>query len=896
MNEKALLGIVLFPLLGAIVNGLFGRKAGRETVQTVAVASVAMSFVLAVLSFKNLIGLRATEGDDALISYHVYEWFSLTYLDRPISIPVRFVFDALSGVMTLVVTGIGLLIHIYSCGYMSEEKSYARFFAYLNLFTASMLILILGSSLPLMFVGWEGVGLCSYLLIGFWFETPAYAAAGRKAFVANRIGDFGVLIGMFLLAVAARSFEFDDINRFAREHASVLTSALRLGPPGQPFLAIPGITLATAATLFLFLGCTGKSAQFPLFVWLPDAMAGPTPVSALIHAATMVTSGLYLICRLSPVFALSPTTMAVIAVVGAFTALLGASVGLVQNEIKKILAYSTVSQLGFMFAAVGCGAFAAGFMHVFTHAFFKACLFLGAGSVMHAVGAHGDADIRRLGGLRKYMPSTHWTFGVSCLAIAGVPLFSGFFSKDEILVGALSVNGYFAFAPWLGYAVFGALVLGATMTAFYMFRLYFLTFTGEYRGGPEHHAEPAAAVVAHGHDAHAAHAHDAHAAHDAHHGAEPHESPASMTVPLMILGVGAIFSGYGWVGIVHFDPWAQWLSPALGSIDAHHPHSAPIIALAAGLTAAVVGIGLAYSFYVKGSDVPKRLAEGWPRLHALLMDKWRFDELYDVTILGLSRALARFLAAYDKYVVDGILSELTAQVIKASSFLFTRVQNGMVHAYGASMAVGLLAITFYFMVPHAKPELASESIGLKASLTAEHGRAYEYRWDFDGDGRYDTEWGKLPDVEHEYANADIRELAIVFEAASVVGRREPPEVQGLRLGKSLKLQAGRLGDTWALEADAKPPRVVAEKGGVMIEPNGARVRKNGKLQRTPFKLSRGEYANIGEARLTVTGLVRPRMLVRNAFGMERVHSLELELPKIGPRVQAQVATKIGSAP
>jgi NADH-quinone oxidoreductase subunit L len=880
MHEKALLFIVLFPLMGAIVNGLFGRRAGRPAVHAIAVMSVAVSFGFALFAFAHLYQLRLAHDEEAAIRYTAWEWFSVSIYDRNIPVQVRFVMDALSGVMTLIVTGIGLLIHIYSTGYMSEEKSYARFFAYLNLFMASMLVLVLGSSFPVLFVGWEGVGVCSYLLIGFWFENESYAKAGRKAFVVNRIGDFGVLIGMFILAAVVHSFELERVNEFAREHAGVLTSALRLGPPGQPYLVLSSVSVATAATLFLFLGCTGKSAQLPLYVWLPDAMAGPTPVSALIHAATMVTSGLYLICRLSPLFALAPVSMAVIAVTGACTALLAASVGLVQNDIKKILAYSTVSQLGFMFAAVGCGAFAAGFMHVYTHAFFKACLFLGAGSVMHAVGAHGDADIRTLGGLRKYMPHTHWTFLASCAAIAGVPLFSGFFSKDEILVGALSVDGYFSFAPWLGKVVFAMLVLGATMTAFYMFRLYFLTFSGEFRGGPQHDD--------HGHapDHHDDHAH------------LPHESPFSMTVPLMVLGAGAIVAGYVWVGLAGFEPWVIWLEPALGSIGVEHAHAAPVAAAIGGLTAASVGIWLAWSWYFKASETPARLAQQYPRLHAFLMDKWRLDEFYDATVLAASRMLGRTLAAYDKWVVDGILTEVTSQTIKASSFLFTRVQNGLVHAYGAAMAVGLLAIVFLFIVPRATPEVMPESSGYKATLTADKGLSYEYRWDFEGDGEFDTTWGPEPKVEHEFRPLDIKAYAVVFEAASLgrLGGSPPPEVLPLVPGKSIKLSENQLGPTWQLPAGGALPRVVAQDDEVVIEANGARVRKDGQLVKGSVSVKRGEYVNIGEARLTVTGLVHAKLAVRNAFGMQRVRTLELEVPKIEPRGQARVAGLVGAAP
>ncbi len=881
-DPKLLLGIVLFPLLGAIVNGLFGRNASRQTVHFVAVASVAMSFAIAVVMFRELLLQHAAGEEHVSLSYTAYQWFSLTLRGRPLGIPVRFVMDALSGVMTLVVTGIGLLIHIYSTGYMSEEPSYARFFSYLNLFTASMLILVLGSSLPVMFVGWEGVGVCSYLLIGFWFENGAYAAAGRKAFVANRIGDFGVLMGMFLLASASGSFEFADINHFAHEHAAVLTSALSLGPTGSPYLVISSVSLATVATLFLFLGCTGKSAQIPLFVWLPDAMAGPTPVSALIHAATMVTSGIYLVCRLSPVFVLAPHTMAVIAVTGAVTALVAASVGLVQNDIKKILAYSTVSQLGFMFAAVGCGAFAAGFMHVYTHAFFKACLFLGAGSVMHAVGAHGDADTRTLGGLRKFMPHTRWTFLVSCMAIAGFPFFSGFFSKDEILVGALASSEYFTFAPWLGPTIFGMLFVGATMTAFYMFRLYFRTFSGEYRGGPhhEHHGDE------HGH-------HDDHAEHH-----DPHESPVAMTSALIVLGIGAIFAGYVWVGLAHFEPWVLWLEPVLGTTHIEPAHNLSYVAAGFGLTACLFGWGTAYAWYFKGSETPARLAASFPRVHALLMAKWRIDELYDATILAGSRMLGVVASKFDMYVVDGLLTDLTSNCLKLSSYLFTRVQNGLVHAYGAVMAVGLLAVGAFFVVPHARPAVVGKPDGLTVSFEASRGLAYEYRWDFDGDGKYDTEWDFSPGAKHTFTKAELqRGYVAVLEGAGYGARAEH-----LRLspGDKRELCEQDLGPSWQSADDSTLPIIAADGTGIVVQPNGARVRRvrkdgqDGQAQAPSAKVhvGRGEHVTIGDARLSVTGLVRPRLLVRNAFGLSRTRLLKLMLPEVEERVHAAVVSQL----
>jgi NADH-quinone oxidoreductase subunit L len=796
--------------------------------------------------------------------------------------------DALSGVMTLVVTGIGLLIHIYSTGYMSEEKSFARFFSYLNLFTASMLILVLGSNLPLMFVGWEGVGLCSYLLIGFWWENPAYAAAGRKAFVVNRIGDFGVLIGMFLLVGATGTFEFAEINA----RASSLTQAISL-----PGLVIPTVSVATAATLFLFLGCTGKSAQIPLYVWLPDAMAGPTPVSALIHAATMVTSGLYLICRLSPVFALAPLTMAVIAVTGAATALLAATIGCVQNDIKKVLAYSTVSQLGFMFAGAGCGAFAASFFHVYTHAFFKACLFLGAGSVMHAVGAHGDADIRRLGGLRRYLPKTHWTFLVSCLAIAGVPGFSGFFSKDELLVGALSVGDYLP--AGLGQAVFAALVLAATMTAFYMFRLYFLTFSGEYRGGPEH--EPVlAAAGAHAHDVHAgAHedhaiashaAHDAHAAHDDHGHHEPHESPSSITIPLAILGLGAVIAGYVWIGLAHFEPWVKWLEPALGKLPGEHPHEATVLytAAAAGIAAAVLGIGFAFVKYGRPGLAAPSLTASMSPLHRFVFDKWRIDELYDATILALSRLLGTLSAKIDQVLVDGVLAKLSTAVIQLLGTAATRLQNGLIQTYAAVMVAGVLAVTWWFAVPHPRPEVTSRS-GDEVTLGGAPGLGYSYRWDFEGNGSWDTEWSTDPSTTHTFVETSLRQgfVAVLEPAVYAASLRE----RRLLVGERWQLDASDLGLGWQRDAEkgGSAPVVEVTEEGLVVQPNGARARLNGNnVEDAKVVLKRGEHIDLGRSRLTASGLARPVLYVRNAFGVMRRKSVKLLVPEVTERPAVEV--------
>jgi NADH-quinone oxidoreductase subunit L len=595
-------------------------------------------------------------------------------------------------------------------------------------------------------------------------------------------------------------------------------------------------------------------------------MAGPTPVSALIHAATMVTSGVYLICRLSDVFAVAPATMAVVAVTGTLTALLAATIALVQNNMKRILAYSTVSQLGFMFAAVGCGAFAAGIFHVYTHAFFKACLFLGAGSVMHAVGAHGDADIRELGGLHKYQPRTHWTFALSCAAIAGVPFFSGFFSKDEILVGALSAGGYFAFAPWLGYALFGLLVVAAVMTAFYMFRLFFVTFwNGEYRGGPSHGDE-------HGHH-------------------EPHESPDSMTWPLIILGAGAFGAGYFWVGIFHFEPWVTWLEPSLGSIGTEH--SGAIVAALCGIAAAVVGIYLAWAWYYKpGVEIPRQLAEGAPGVHAFLMDKWRVDEFYDATVLRASRGLGLLSAHFDKNAVDGLLAWVTSQGVRLLSFLFTRIQTGLVHSYGAFMMAGMVVVGWWFLFPHPHVgvhESVEEIAYNPVRLEAGPGLGYQYRWDFNSDGEFETEWEEQLSQSHSFGDDEFEPGAVVV--VDGFGYGVTRKQYRLEPGEALPVCPTLLGD-WRRDDPAfieshphlvgAPPHVAAGERGVVVRPNGARVRVGGARAEEPdeeIQVGPGVELFLGDARLTVVGSVRVTVAVKNAVGFEATDSVRITLQR-----------------
>ena len=511
-----LLLIPLLPLIGFTINAFIGRKLPKSMSGGVACAAILASFAVAAASVWSV----ASGGHT--IEQTVYTWIPSGELQVAFALRL----DQLSSLMILVVTGIGSLIHIYSTGYMHDESDseYARYFAYLNLFAAFMLVLVLGANLPVMFVGWEGVGLCSYLLIGFWFRKPSAADAGKKAFVVNRIGDFGFIIGMLLIYVTWGTFDFVEL---AREVSSAPIET--------------GFGVITIATLLLFVGATGKSAQIPLYVWLPDAMEGPTPVSALIHAATMVTAGVYMIGRNAELFAHAPTTLAIVAGIGAATALMAGTIGLVQNDIKRVLAYSTVSQLGLMFLAMGVGAFAAGIFHLYTHAFFKALLFLGSGAVIHALA--GEQDIRNMGGLKKYLPITYWTFLIGALAIAGVPPLSGFFSKDEILyrtfVGT-EANHYHGYPIlWL----IGAVT--SLLTAIYMFRLVFLTFHGERRTAhPDHpeEAEPAA----HGAPAATAHAHGhGHGGR----GHTPHDAPPSMVIPLVVLAIGSIVAGY--VGIPH---------------------------------------------------------------------------------------------------------------------------------------------------------------------------------------------------------------------------------------------------------------------------------------------------------------------------------------------------------
>jgi NADH-quinone oxidoreductase subunit L len=809
-----LLGVILgLPLLGAFVNGVFGKRIGRDGVRAMGLMAMGAAFLLAVVSFVALHHHAHTLHDAAgnvtrnpRLAWTAWKWLTLSLgeLRGTTTLQVGFAVDPLSSVMMLVVTGVGFLIHLYSSSYMWKDPGFYRFFAYLNLFIFSMLVLILGDSLPMLFVGWEGVGLCSYLLIGFWFDDDKNASAGKKAFIANRVGDFGILVGTAMLLHYTGALDFPGILA----NSNRLMEEVTVWPIGNaPMLGASApikVYAATLCGLALFLGCAGKSAQIPLYVWLPDAMAGPTPVSALIHAATMVTAGVYLICRLSPVFVLSPAAMAVIATTGALTALFAATIGLVQNDIKKVLAYSTVSQLGYMFLGVGVGAFADGFFHVFTHAFFKACLFLGAGSVIHAMHARihdtdASQDMRNMGGLRKHMPITHATYLVSCLAIAGVPLTAGFFSKDEILAktwevtvtGARVSSGNLWHAPeWLGKVLFVLGILGATMTAFYMFRTYFLTFWGEFRGWR---------VVPGWKDPHAGH--HGHDDHDDHHGHDefepgegrehiegpvPHESPWQMTLPLGVLAFFAIAAGYlnakiiGESAHLHALTWLDhWLEPVFrqANLLVKTPpfNTAHAWTLAVpGMLAATFGIGFAYfNYMVKDGEITEKIAEAVPGLHELVLDKWRIDELYEATIIGAVDELASTAVVADKWLIDGLLAKLTSLVVAGLGHALRLLQTGRVQVYSAAMVVGTVGVAAFLYLPHADAAVKGDEGIYK--VKAAGGVGYTFRWDADGDGKPDSQdFGSASEIEVRVEPGKSK--TVVLEVRNAFGRTQRREI------------------------------------------------------------------------------------------------------------------------
>jgi len=630
--------VPLVPFLGFLVNAFLGGRLKRTTVGSVGTVAVALSFLLSVLLFVQVGG-----APEQRIYSSTFDWMRIASGVAGDGIDLRFglVVDPLSGLMLLIITGIGALIHLYSIGYMSHEQAYSRYFAYLNLFVAFMLVLVMASNLVVMFIGWEGVGLASYLLIGFWSDRASATAAARKAFVVNRIGDAALLVALFLIHRHFRTFEFFG-------DAGILTAN------GLAFAAksglIAGTIVAHAIPLLLFAGATGKSAQLPLFVWLPDAMEGPTPVSALIHAATMVTAGVYLLARCHALFAMSPLTLSIVAVVGLATAFIAATIGLVQNDIKRVLAYSTVSQLGFMFLACGVGAFGAAMFHVATHACFKALLFLGAGSVIHATG--GEQDMRKMGGLASKIPSTFRTMLVGTIAIAGIPPLAGFWSKDEILASVFARN------PVL-YAVG---LFTACVTAIYMFRMIGLTFLGKSRM-----EEQAASHV--------------------------HESPAVMTFPLYVLAFLSLVAGFLNAPLLGIHAFSHWLGETVGAEPPVPEGSAALGLLALSAVVATVASGIAYR---KFTEPPKTAPSG--RWHAFLLDAWGIEAAYVKLLVAPGMRAATFLArTFDRTAIDGVVRGV-ASLAQGFGGTAARMQNGLVRSYAVTALLGAVALAIIVAV------------------------------------------------------------------------------------------------------------------------------------------------------------------------------------------------------
>lgn len=636
MNHALLiLTLLIAPLLGFAFNGLRYRSQNGVLAGAVATGASTISFLCAIGLYIMLLGRPEEERQ---LATRFFDWISVGTL----RVPFGFVVDQVSAIMILVITGVGSLIHLFSIGYMSHDERPAKFFAYLNLFLFNMLILVLGDNLVVTFVGWEGVGLCSYLLIGFWFTDAEKASAGMKAFVTNRIGDAGFIIGMFILFFTFGTMNYADLIELVPK----TVESTWFGP-------------VTMACLFLFVGAAGKSAQIPLYVWLPDAMAGPTPVSALIHAATMVTAGVYLFVRLSPILILAPHAMEVIAWTGALTAFVAATIGITQWDIKKILAYSTVSQLGYMFLAVGVGAFGAAQFHLMTHAFFKALMFLGSGSVIH--GMHEEQDVRKMGGLRKYMPITHATFVLGWLAIIGIPPFAGFFSKDEILWKAYSSpHGHKML--W----VIGAVT--AACTAFYMTRLMCLTFWGKSRVSADVH---------------------------------PHESGPAMTIPLIVLAVLSVIGG--WVGIPHVigeilpghpaNFFEHWLTPVIGKVDGGHGSAIEEWSLmGVSVSLAVISAALAYYAYVMHPKVSEAAAKAFGPLHRAMANKYYVDEIY---FAGIINPLVRVSKALWYYIDVNIIDKATyvaGDLVSGLASFVKTIQSGKTQNYALYMAMGLVVV------------------------------------------------------------------------------------------------------------------------------------------------------------------------------------------------------------
>jgi NADH-quinone oxidoreductase subunit L len=658
--------IVFLPLLGFLIAGLFGRQLGARPAELVTTGLLFASAALSWIAF-----IQVGYGNAPMSVPVLANWITSGNLRIDWALRV----DTLTSVMLVVVTSVSALVHLYSIGYMHEDKSRARFFAYLSLFTFAMLMLVTSDNLVQMFFGWEGVGLASYLLIGFWYEKPSANAAAIKAFVVNRVGDFGFALGIFMIFALTGSVAFDQI------FAAVPGLA---GKPIDAFgLHVDALTLTC---LLLFMGAMGKSAQFLLHTWLPDAMEGPTPVSALIHAATMVTAGVFMVARLSPIFELAPAALTVVTVIGAITAFFAATVGLVQNDIKRVIAYSTCSQLGYMFVALGVGGYSLAIFHLFTHAFFKALLFLGAGSVIHAM--HHEQDMRNMGGLRKEIPFTFWMMTIGTLALTGFPFTAGYYSKDAIIEAAYAGSAH------SGAAVFAFImtIIAAGLTSFYSWRLVFMTFYGERK--------------AHGHDHHDDHAHAAANDDHAHHGHgdhKPHESPLVMLVPLGALAVGALFAGIAFsghfIGAAYDSFWKGSLFTGPNNHILHEIHSVPAVAVYGATVMMVLGFVLSLLIYVIYPGTAKRIADSNPLLYKFLLNKWYFDELYDRIFVRPAFWLGRlFWKGGDGRIIDGMGPDgISARVIDVTNRV-VKLQTGYIYHYAFAMLIGLAAIITWYLV------------------------------------------------------------------------------------------------------------------------------------------------------------------------------------------------------
>lgn len=626
--------VPFIPILGFLYNGLLGKRVPKWSVSLVGCTVIGASFLVSIYVFLQYLKLPA---DAKPLEVVVFNWIT----SGNFTAQAAFLVDPLSIIMMLVVSGVSFIIHIYSVGYMHDDEGYPRYFSFLNLFVFFMLTLVSANNFLLMFVGWEGVGLCSYLLIGYWYEKQSASDAGKKAFVVNRIGDYGFLLGIFLIFWTFGTINFREVFSLAPANYQV------------------GSLVITAITLLLFVGATGKSAQIPLYTWLPDAMEGPTPVSALIHAATMVTAGVYMVARCSPLYVLAPISLTVVAMVGAGTAIYAASIGLAQNDIKRVLAYSTVSQLGYMFLACGVGAFVAGIFHLMTHAFFKALLFLGSGSVIHALS--GEQDMRKMGDLKRHLPITYWTFIIATLAIAGIFPFAGFFSKDEILYKSL-VDGHILY--WLIAAT------AAFMTAFYMFRLIFLTFHGESRVEPE---------VAH----------------------HIHESPPVMTLPLIALAVLSTIGGFVGIPIIEgANVFHEFLAPAIAHVhrpEVHYPISFEVSMMVVSVIIALLGINTAYRMYIKRPELTEVVTQKVPLLYDLVYNKYYVDELYDATVVNPVKTGSDFLwKGVDDKVVDGTVNG-SARLVEWLSVQIRKLETGYVQNYALAILIGAVLIVGYYL-------------------------------------------------------------------------------------------------------------------------------------------------------------------------------------------------------